>query len=52
MADLVLKITVFSDLDQVLLALLFCPGPRSAGYAVLDAFKSASVTVKAGIQQE
>lgn len=44
LADFVLDITVLFDLDQVLLALLFCSGPRSAGYTVLDASKLAPVT--------
>lgn len=44
LADFVLDSTVLFDLNQVLLALLFCSGPRSAGYAVLGDLKSASVT--------
>lgn len=45
LANLVLEITILFDLDQVLFALLFCPRPRSAGYAMLEALQSASVTV-------
>lgn len=45
LAYIVLETTVLLDLDEILLALFFCPWPHRAGYAVLQALGSASVTV-------